>query len=129
MRTHENFEALRGKTIKRFTNATVGSEDVGIECDDGTAYRLKYYPDCCASCSLNEIVGDISDLIDTPILMAEVVVGGADVHPAPEHADSFTWAFYKLATVKGYVTLRFLGESNGYYSETVDFERVHEDAP
>lgn len=25
---------------------------------------------------------------------------------------------------KGYITVRWLGESNGYYSEEVDFERV-----
>lgn len=119
-----SFEDMKGKTLASIDGATEGSGKVLFKFTDGSVFQLQYYPDCCAICSIVQVDGDVADLIGNPLLMAEEATDAAAAEPAPENADSYTWCFYKLATVKGYVTLRWLGESNGYYSETATFERV-----
>lgn len=116
------FSDLIGKTLINIK--------IDRECDiitftdsEGTDYEMQHYQDCCESVVIDDVVGDISDLIGTPITMAEEVRNSEDAM-GKEFYDSFTWTFYKLATIKGYVTIKWWGESNGYYSEDVDFQKV-----
>ena len=120
------FEDLKGKTITSI-DISDDRECMTFHCADGDNYRLIYHPDCCADCSIEDICGDLDDLIGNPILVAEEVTNknvNLDGVPIPECQDSFTWAFYKLDTIKGGVTIRWYGESNGYYSETATFEKM-----
>lgn len=115
-----NFSDLVGKILTKITDCEVGSESVEFECADGTEFIMYSNAECCALCTLNDISGDLSDLIGSPLLQAEKSTNCDN--PPHKDSDSWTWTFYKLATIKGYVTLRWLGESNGYYSEEVAFE-------
>lgn len=86
---------------------------------DGTGAVLHHHRDCCESVDLHDIEGDLSDLLDRPLTVYEKVSGtpaGLDEY------DSETWTFYRFATERGMVVLRWIGESNGYYSESVDIE-------
>jgi len=121
------FSELVGKTLVS-VSGEVGGEDITFTTDDGQVYRLSHYQDCCESVSVEDICGDIQDLVGSPILLAEEAT--SDENPEgmepPKYQDSFTWNFYKLATIKGYVDIRWYGESNGYYSESVSFDKVGE---
>lgn len=112
-----DIEDMLGKTITRIEQN--GNDELVFHTEEGK-YRMYHSQDCCESVWLEEIIGDIEDLVGSPITMAECV---SQAGPEDSWCSS-TWTFYKLATNKGYVTLRWLGESNGYYSESVDFEFI-----
>lgn len=119
------FEDLKGKTLSSIIRKDDSRDgDVLLFTqEDGTQYKMLHYQDCCESVTIEDICGDLDDLIGTPILMAEEVEQAGD----KDNWESVTWTFYKLATIKGSVTIRWYGTSNGYYSESVDFERVRHD--
>ena len=116
-------EDLIGKTMTSVRN--VDDTELVFETADGKTFKLYHSQDCCESVSIESVVGDLSDLVGEPILLAQEST--SDTNPPghePEYQDSFTWTFYKFATRKGYVDVRWYGESNGYYSESVDFAEV-----
>jgi hypothetical protein len=118
--SNDKIETLLGRTLSSVVNDK--NEEIVFTTTEGGVYKLLHFQSCCEHVRVEEIIGDLDDLVDAPILQAEEISN--ETAPPPEYADSYTWTFYKLATIKGSVTLRWLGESNGYYSEAVDFITV-----
>ena len=112
------FTNMVGATMTTI-DGKLGDEEMTFVSSDGRKFVFWYEHDCCASCSVEDICGDLSDLVGSPIVTAEEVSNYEA--PAPDHADSYTWTFYRFGTAKGTVTVRWLGESNGYYSESVSY--------
>lgn len=114
------FADLQGKQLVNITN--VDGIELLFECDTGEIYELSHYQDCCEEVRIESIVGDLEDLIGTPILLAEEATSESppDGFTPDYEQESQTWTFYKLRTIKGSVDIRWYGTSNGYYSESVD---------
>lgn len=117
-----DFSELRLKTLVKI-NGAVGDDSIEFETDTGEKYILYHRQDCCESVTVDDICGDLNDLIGSPLVIAEESTN--DDEPKKDDYDySYTWTFYRLATIKGYVTIKWYGTSNGYYSESVDFVKV-----
>jgi hypothetical protein len=102
----------------------VGDDVLTFATDDGRRFRFEHYQECCESVYVEDICGDLEDLVGSPIVTAEAVSNEPQPE-APDYADSDTqWTFYKFATLKGSVTVRWFGSSNGYYSTGVSFAEV-----
>jgi len=123
----KEFKDLRGKIIVNIENKD--NKELIFTLDDGDKYKLYHDQDCCEGVEIDEIIGDLKSLYHSSITLAEEVIN-EDKNPSgvrvPKYQDteSFTWTFYKLATLSGYVTIRWYGQSNGYYSESVSWMKV-----
>ncbi len=113
------FARMLGQTIVNIGGLKEGSENVTFTAESGDTFVFWHSPDCCETVEVVQIDGDVADLLHSPLLMCEDVSSEAPTTPREEYEESFTWTFYKFATVRGYVTVRWYGSSNGYYSETV----------
>lgn len=89
---------------------------------EGRKFLMHHDQDCCEAVFLEDVCGEINSILNKEVVLAE------EVSRIDENAeDSGTWTFYNIATVSGLITLRWYGESNGYYSEAVDFVEIDKD--
>ena len=104
---------LKGMTI---TAVTYNTEDESLWIHLNThVLQMIHFQDCCETVYLADVVGNFEDLIGYPLLEVSestVDIGNSDI--------SSTASYYNFKTVKANVQLRWVGESNGYYSETID---------
>lgn len=114
------FDSLLGKTITKIEGAVKESEEILFTTENGDIFRMYHEQDCCEDVRVEDVGGDIRDLIGSPILLAEEATNEGTT----DYDNTCTWTWYHFATVKGYVTIRWYGESNGYYSESVNYEWI-----
>ncbi len=94
-----------------------GSESLTFKTSDRT-FVMNHCQDCCEDVHIEDICGELSDLIGSPITLAEE---STNKDNKPDDADDeFIWTFYRLGTAKGTVVIRWYGSSNGYYGVDVD---------
>jgi hypothetical protein len=109
-----------GMTFAKISGAEQGSDVILFECNDGKQFKMDHDQDCCESVSVEDVVGDVNDLIGFPIVSYEESSNSDNPPPNNSYNESYTWTFYKFQSTRGHVTIRWFGSSNGYYSEHVN---------
>lgn len=108
-----NFEQIQGMTITAVVYKET-SESLHIHLNTHVLEMI-HHQECCETVYLADVVGSFEDLIGYPLLEVSenlVDIGSEDI--------SSTTSYYNFRTIKASVQLRWVGESSGYYSETVD---------
>jgi hypothetical protein len=115
-----DFNTLAGKTLAKVQKD--GDERILFATADGEKYVMMHEQDCCEDVHIDDICGDLESLVGNPILEAIESSNSGDTDEGGE-----TWTFYKLATINGWVDIKWYGSSNGCYSTSVELYRTDED--
>jgi hypothetical protein len=118
------FEDLQGRTLSKVLK--LDDYELRFHLTEDHYVRMYHMQDCCESVYIEDIVGDLDDLVGTPLLLVEEVSNyeGESKYEDNKWDESETWTYYRFRTIKGSVDIRWYGESNGYYSESVDIKIV-----
>jgi len=119
---YEDFSKLVGKS---FQQVVVDDDSVTFvyAAFTGDIYTICHFDECCEDVYLEDVCGDIEDLIEEEILISELVTKEGD--PLDPDHESNTWSFLKIGTRRGVVTFRWYGSSNGCYGESVGIYKLH----
>lgn len=119
-----DFSVLIGKTMNLISKTDLS---VVMSFSDGSIFKLSHKIEDNENVYIDDITGDLNDLLGSPILQAEESTNIESPVWSKKNSGytSCTWAFYKIATVKGWVDIRFFGGSNSYYSTSVDLIQLY----
>lgn len=124
MKKEAHWFSLKGEVISSIT--VTGMREVSIRTKSGRHIELNHFQDCCENVRIVMIEKYIPYLPFGPITIAE------DDHPADPAwytagygDDSHTWTRFRLVDGEmNELNIWWLGESNGYYAESVSVTEV-----
>ena len=112
---------LIGLVIDRIEGLEKQSDEVRIYTKCGRAFKFYHIENCCESVYLCDF--EVDEIIGAEIIAADELTNSESMQPDTS-TESWQWTFYRINTTNGELWMRWLGESNGYYSEDVDFAEI-----
>ena len=113
------YKKLIGKTV---SDLKTDAETFTLYLKDGSSCRFYHDQDCCESVTIKSIDGTLYALIDQEIVDVQEYIGDPEGWTLGTGEDSHTWTKYVFKTRTNEVSISWFGVSNGYYSESVNFQ-------
>ena len=115
---NKSFKEIEFKIIKEIkVTKDSGDDSIVIEFEDGSSLKMYHEQDCCESVWIEDIESNKNLSGYKGAVVIDMYVTTAE---NTEASESGTYTFYNLNTSKGSINIRWNGESNGYYSESVN---------
>lgn len=116
---YKNVSELNGLVVKEIN---VDDDQIMISTECGRSFLFYHDQNCCESVSIYDSKGDLKELKGKRLVSVEhdtldEIPGDVNYEPY----DSWTWTEIKFVTTDETIISRWIGESNGYYSESVNF--------
>jgi hypothetical protein len=119
----DELDVLLGRSITSIEG--IDNDYIYITLDNGDCFAIYHSQDCCESVGVYDTIGNVADVIGSPVLGADINHVEPEGIPEDTYYDSHTWTVYTITTAKGSFVIRWLGQSNGYYGECPYFVRSH----
>lgn len=108
--------SLVGETL---VSIDVSDDSILLKTESGREILLEHRQDCCESVGILDTNGEWKNLIGRPLLEFS-----HDEDDWPEASESGTLTTFTFRVNDATVINRWVGESNGYYSESVDLREI-----
>lgn len=121
------YSEFSGKTIQEIRGCKKHSDEVTIIFTDGSCLKFYHQQSCCETVLLEDFDITPEWLVNSNIISVEERISrsGEGVKPLNDWDESYTWSFYVIKTSSSTMVLRWYGESNGWYSETVNIDYLY----
>ena len=114
-----NISDFKGLVFTSVVGLEQQSEEVIFTSSCCRKFKMYHEQYCCESVYVSDVCGDTYDLVG-----AEVVSAEKRTVESETDWGTMTATFYDIQTTAGSVTIRWNGESNGYYSESVEIREI-----
>lgn len=115
-------DSLVGEVLTHI-DVSESNEEIRLTTQSGRIILIYHDQDCCESVKIEDTEGDWHSLIGK-VLIETKKEEYPQGDPPPEYPDSWTRTVLKFRVDDATVISRWIGESNGYYSESVDIEDI-----